>query len=329
MNLPSPPGLALVLFLLPLGLAPVAACGGSSSHGSGAPPASQDASTSYGADASTGDDAGTGFATDDGGSGNPFQVQSPDGGGMLQAHVQVNGNHGTCGACDVVLAQVTGGTQPYSYAWSDPSWQGPGPFMLCPTAGTSVSLTVTDSSESSGELHMAAQAAQASAQVDCVASDGGQGDGDAGPLHGCTAGIGSGTPDAGTNDAGQLECTQNEVEGGVAWADGGAVASVATALGYTFVAGHAYQVSYDRLLPIELGQPVTVEIYGSTLPDVCKADQLLFTLHLDGSIFNWHQAYCFTPDRDYSYAITNVYIQGVLTYINPLSVSTVCDSCTM
>jgi hypothetical protein len=174
---------------------------------------------------------------------------------------------------------------------------------------------------------MLAQTAQASASIDCVVSEAGTVD--AGALNGCTAGAASGTPEAGTNDAGQVECTQNEVEGGAAWLDGGAVASVATPLGYTFLAGHAYQVSYDRLLPIELGQPVTVEIYGSTQPDVCKTDQLLFTLHLDGSIFNWHQAYCFTPDRDYSYVITNVYIQGVLTYINPLSVSTICDSCTM
>jgi hypothetical protein len=324
MTFPSRLRLAPLLILL-------AACGGSSDatpSSPGTPDATTAVSTTPGADAAGSDDGGV-DAPDDS-SGNPFPIAPPaDGGGVLQAHVQVNGNHGVCGACDVVLAQVTGGTQPYTYVWSNPSWQGPGPFQLCPASSTSVSVTVTDSSANSGELQAAAQTAQDTASIDCVVSDASaDGSTDAGPLHGCTAGAGSGTPEAGTNDAGQVECTQNEVEGGVAWLDGGAVASIATPLGYTLLAGHSYQVSYDRLLPIELGNAVKVEIYGSTEPDVCKADQLLFTLNLDGSIFNWHQSYCFTPDRDYAYGITNVYIQGVLTYINPLSVSTVCDSCT-
>ncbi len=225
-----------------------------------------------------------------------------------------------------MLAQAQGGQQPYSYAWSDPSWQGPGPFQLCPTASTPVSLTVTDSSGTSGEVSMPNQTAKASTSVDCTVSDSAA---PPGALNGCIAGAATGTPDAGSNDAGLTECPGNEVEAGVAWADGGAVASESSPLGVTFLKGHTYSVSYDQLLPIVLGQQVTVEIYGATEPDVCKADQLLFTLHLDGSIFSWHQAYCFTPDQDYSYAVTNVYIQGVLFYFNALAVSTICDTCSM
>ncbi len=296
----------------------MAACGSSAKTNQGSPTLStDDASDSVVASASGGDaDIG-----------NAMFTTAADGGGPLQVHIQVNGNDGVCGACAVVLAQTQGGTQPYSYAWSDPSWSGPGPFTICPESTTPVSVTATDSSGSStGELSTGAQTAQAATSVACTPSDGSTPE--AGGLNGCVAAASSGTPDAGTNDAGLYECQQNEVEAGVAWTDGGAVASEAAPLGYTFLAGHTYSVSYDRLLPIELGQAVTVDVFGSTAPDICETQQKLFTLTLDGSIFNWHQSYCFTPDRDYQYVVTNVYIQGVLIYINPLSVSTICDSCT-
>jgi hypothetical protein len=239
-------------------------------------------------------------------------------------HIQVNGGGATCGACAVIIAQAVGGAQPYSYAWTDPSWQGPGPFQLCPTQSTPVAVTVTDSSATAGEVPQPNMTVMASTSVDCIASDGSSAPGE---LNGCTASGGSGTPEAGTNDAGQLECPGNEIEAGVAWADGGVAASYATVLPYTLHAGHTYSTSFDRLLPVVLGQPVTVKIYGATEPDVCKEDKLLFTLDLDGSIFNWHQAYCFTPDQDYHSIITNVYVQGVLFFFNPFAVSTVCDSC--
>jgi hypothetical protein len=244
-------------------------------------------------------------------------------------HIQVNaGKDAVCGSCAVVLAQTQGGMQPYSYTWSNPSWAGPGPFTICPDSPTSVSVAVTDSSgSSSGELSSGGQTAKASTSVTCTPSDGLVPE--AGALNGCIASAASGVPDAGTDDAGLYECHQNEVEAGVAWADGGAVASESGYLGYTFLAGHTYSVSYDRLLPIELGDAVTVDIYGANAPNICEEGQKLFTLTLDGSIFNWHQEYCFTPDRDYQYVITNVNIKGVITYINPLSVSTICDSCSM
>jgi hypothetical protein len=298
-----------------------AACGGSSS---GSPPLGNSAKAFDGGSSQaspSGDNSPVGNPT--------FTAASADGGGPLVAHIQVNGGGAVCGTCAVVLAQATGGAQPYAYAWSDPSWQGPGPFQVCPDKSTPVSVTVTDSSATAGEVPMPTQSAQAATSVDCVASDGSAPAPAPGELNGCTAGAASGVPDAGTNDAGSLECSANEVEAGVAWADGGAVASESNVLPYTFHAGHAYSVSYDRLLPIVLGQPVTVQVFGATEPDVCKPDKLLFTLNLDGSIFNWHQSYCFTPDQDYHYVVTNVYIQGVLYFFNALSVSTICDTCSM
>ena len=326
--------------MLPLSLRPLLAvvaltllgCGSSSSTtpGHGGPGNGADASLSGLDGGSVPDDSG---GTPD--VGNPTLTPvAPDAGGPLAVHIQINGNHSACGACDVVLAQAQGGTQPYTYAWSNPSWQGPGPFQVCPDSATPVSVTVTDSSASTGEVTRTAQTAMAATSIDCVKSDGAAPP--PGALNGCLAlGAQSGVPDAGVvtdaapDGGGATECTANEVDASVAWADGGAVASVATPLPVTLLAGHTYQVSYDRLLPIVLGQPVTVEIYGSTAPDVCTVQQKLFTLNLDSSIFNWHQAYCFTPDRDYHEVVTDVYIQGVLVFINILSVSTICDTCTM
>ncbi len=323
--LPLSPLFVAVLVAAFVVAGPTVGCGGPSGT---APGHGSDGSVT-GAGASQSDGAAMG---DDAATGNPTLSMATDGGGPLAVHIQINGDHSTCGACAIVLAQAQGGTQPYTYTWSDPSWNGPGPFQVCPEMPKPLSVTVTDSSASTGEVKATAQTAMAQAVVDCVASDGSAAPG---ALNGCIAMGGSGVPDAGVvadaapDSGGSTECTANEVEAGVAWADGGAVASVASPLDVTLLAGHTYSVSYDRLLPIVLGQPVTVEIYGSTEPDVCKVEQKLFTLNLDSSIFNWHQAYCFTPDRDYHYVVTNVYIQGVLVFINILSVSTLCDSCMM
>src|SRR4051794_24319226 len=66
--------------------------------------------------------------------------ESTDGGGPLEARIQVNGGAGiVCGGCAILGAQVQGGKAPYSYAWSDPSLRGPGPFTVCPTQATSYS----------------------------------------------------------------------------------------------------------------------------------------------------------------------------------------------
>jgi hypothetical protein len=250
--------------------------------------------------------------------------QHPDGGGPLQSRIQVNGNGSTCGACVVLLAQTQGGIEPYSSVWSDPSLQGPGPFQICPQAPTTYSVTVTDSSSASGELGTGAQTVTAHADLKCTPSDGG----DTGSLNGCV--FTTGTPDGGLDAGGILECTQDEVDAAVAWADGGVVSATVTRVpGGRLLAGHTYQYSYDRLLPLNFGQPVNVDVFGATADAVCSPKQKLFSLYLDGSIFNWHQGYCFTPDRDYEYAITYVYIQGVLYYSNVLAAGTVCDTCSM
>ena len=101
-----------------------------------------------------------------------------------------------------------------------------------------------------------------------------------------------------------------------AYADGGALSDDGGhAPRGTLLAGHAYQFSYDRLFPFSLGQPVSVDIFGSNGADLCMPGQMLFSLNLDESIFNWHQAHVFHPQdtRLPVYGITRVYIQGDLS----------------
>jgi hypothetical protein len=251
-----------------------------------------------------------------------------DAGGPLEAHIQVNGGGAACGSCAVVVAQAQGGTQPYAYTWSDPSWNGPGPFTVCPTQDTPISVEVAGAVTNSGEGTMSSAVVKASTTIDCVPSDGAAGSG-VGPLNGCQAHATSSlTADGGTDDSG-VECKENEVDASAAWASGGVAFSDSSMLPYTLLKGHTYQVSYDQLLPIELGSAVLVDIYGATQANVCSDDDLLFTLTLDGSISSWHQSHCFTPGQDYDYLVTNVHIQDVLGYFNPLSVSTLCDTCSL
>ena len=58
--------------------------------------------------------------------------------------VTVNSETICNGNCDDISATVSGGTAPYSYAWSPASITGAGPNNVCPTVTTVYSVTVTD-----------------------------------------------------------------------------------------------------------------------------------------------------------------------------------------
>jgi hypothetical protein len=58
----------------------------------------------------------------------------------------------TCSACLQVAAQATGGVPPYTYSWDPPVAADGGVAQVCPTGPTSYTVTVTDSSLTSGEL---------------------------------------------------------------------------------------------------------------------------------------------------------------------------------
>jgi hypothetical protein len=125
----------------------------------------------------------------------------------------------------------------------------------------------------------------------------------------------SSSDDAGDADAASnaIECTANVTASGLnaILIDGGIADSLAGKLPGKILAGHAYAFSYKRTLPLSLGQPVTVNVYGSNPPDVCAQGEKLFTMILDSSLDSRNKVYCFTPGRDYAYAVPDISVSGV------------------
>ncbi len=248
----------------------------------------------------------------------------PDGGIMdgwvpdldleLQALIQVNGTNLPCGACAVVAAQAQGGRRPYTYSWSDPKLQGPGPHMVCPTGPTLLTVELTDSTAGSGEFMMPSKTVTASAQLDCVADSGV-------PLDsvGCVSGSSFDTPVEppliclGGPDAGMLT-------------EMGAVGITETSATppKKLVAGQSYEFIYDHLVPLVLGAGVTVEVYGASAAAPCEKQEKLFTFRLDGT---WHQSLCFTAQRSYERVISRVQLDGVWFWFELGQIGTLCSSC--
>jgi hypothetical protein len=145
-----------------------------------------------------------------------------------------------------------------------------------------------------------------------------------GPLESCQLAT---TNTAEAVDAG-LECPANETSAIAGLAvDGGVTTSHASKVPGVLVAGQAYSYSYDRVLPINVGQPVTVDVYGSNEPDVCTPGEKLFTMVLDGSILSWNKTYCFTPTKSYAFTISNVSTAGVVYYNSSSFAGTICPGC--
>jgi hypothetical protein len=242
----------------------------------------------------------------------------------LRAQVQVNGANTQCGTCSVILAQAQGGKLPYTYEWSDPSLQGPGPHMVCPDAPTSYSVVITDSSEvRNGEFYSPAQQVQAVGETHCVTGDAGAG------FQGCLSQI---VPDAGSDGGAGVTCPDpDDPDAGVTFdlfngARG--TITVTTDLGANaFKAGQSYEYSHDRLVPITLsvGEAVRVDVYGANTP--CGFDEKLFTLTYD--LFTWHQSFCFTPKQNYRYLIVQVHLNGALFSWEFLATGTTCAGCGM
>jgi hypothetical protein len=237
-----------------------------------------------------------------------FTTTVPDG-GPLEARIQVNGGNTVCGTCAVLVPQAQGGSPPYSFSWSDPSLDGDGgAIQVCPEKPTQYGLTVTDSSGSgAGEITKAAQKVQVTASVDCVAA------GNDAAVTGCQiTSTQDDSPDA------SMVCPANVTTTAGYFLDGGvynsSVARVAAPLSH-LAAGQSYTFSYDRVLPFVVGGgSIVVDVYGSNAPDVCTPLEKLFTMHLDGSLQDWNQTYCFTPTRDYEYTIANDANDGVAFY---------------
>jgi hypothetical protein len=202
---------------------------------------------------------------------------------------------------------------------------------VCPSAPTQFSVVVSDSSGTGqGETAQQSQVVEADGRVDCTSSDAGDA-GDAGltsdGLIGCKA-INWFDADGGfANSA--TECFLDEVEAGAAWIDGGAVTSDSVKLPFTLKAGHPYEFTSDRFIPISvsLSQPATVEVWGAA--HVCVPRQKLFSVVLDWPLGMWHQSFCFTPLEDFDQAVVRVFIQGVIVNFSLLQAQTLCSGCGM
>ena len=185
-----------------------------------------------GAFTTAGDEDGGGPAASSGGGFTGFA----DAGGALQAHIQVNGTDLPCGRCAVLIAQATGGREPYTYQWSDPSLGGPGPHSVCPQQATQYSVVVTDSSNtSSGEIQHAAETAKATADLTCqpVAQDAG---------------------DASTDELVGCVSSANEVSEPCAIDAGSDVTEVhSQRILFDPTPGKTYQFNWDQVLPIQRG----------------------------------------------------------------------------
>lgn len=225
-----------------------------------------------------------------------------DGSTELVARLQANGSNAECGQCAVLVAQASGGQEPYRYEWSDSTLQGPGPHKVCPSAPTSYSVTVSDSSAIvGGEFARPAASEQLFAELQCKPpSDAGSGD----YLSGCHV----------PSEMPGIQCPANDTN--MSWF------SVQSPLPAPLQIGKSYQLSYDQLL-LTLGEPVRVDVFG-TVAD-CEPLELLGQLSLDG---RWHQAVCFTPVREYTGIVVRIYVGFTLFYLDLVqAVATVCADC--
>lgn len=234
----------------------------------------------------------------------------------LQAQLQVNGKNLPCGACSIVAAQAQGGRRPYTYTWSDPKLQGPGPHSICATSPTPLSVTITDSSGKAGEFAMPNKVVEATAQLDCVADSGVALD-----TVGCVSGSSwdSMKPDAEK----PITCTSDD--GGMFTADGLTSVVENSAPVFTpILAGQSYDFIYDHIVPLVLGKGVTVEVYGAMNAAPCEKLEKLFTFRLDGT---WHQSVCFTPQRTYERTISRIQLDGVWFWFELGQIGTICKGC--
>jgi len=225
----------------------------------------------------------------------------------LDARIQVNGAKTPCGSCAVLIAQAFGGKQPYTYQWSDPTLSGPGPHQVCPDEPTEYSVTVTDASKVDGpEFDQPAMIVKATGKVECTPPTLDAG----GPTDfvGCQDMV---VADGGTG--GQAVTCET--------GDGGYYSGTGM-LPMPVLGGHTYTLNYDQLIPIVVGEPVIVDVYGSNTP--CELEEKLTSWTLDGS---WHHPGCFTPTKNYDYVLIRVHVGVVLFYFDLLQSATFCSGC--
>ena len=88
----------------------------------------------------------------------------------LQVWIDVSDLTPPCGECTEITARASGGVAPYTFAWSDPTLDGPGPHRACPSMLVGYILVVTDARST---VSNAMVVLRCSAPMPAATSDGG------------------------------------------------------------------------------------------------------------------------------------------------------------
>jgi hypothetical protein len=210
-----------------------------------------------------------------------------------------------CGTCSVLVAQVQGGHAPYAYSWSDPALEGPGPHTVCPGEPTIYTVQVSDGR--AGADH--SEPAAASGEVRCVEPDARE----SAYLDGCWARTTTPADGPAEDNPDLIVCEREWLLGAPTW--------IASKLPKLLRAGRAYQNTYDETRTI-VGEPVIVDVYLTN--DPCVPEQAIGSLSVDGRP---HQRFCFTPDKDYAYALINLKYGVILSDQPTQATTTICAGC--
>jgi alpha-tubulin suppressor-like RCC1 family protein len=154
-----------------------------------------------------------GAAGGDDGPGTPgFQQGAAAAAGSLAVSLSASSTASCPGQCVELTPQIRGGIAPYTVRWSDGSTSVGGTREVCPTATTTYTAVVTDSSGNSGELARPDLQAQASVTIAvtpgaCAAKPAGEADTGAGPgLHPAGPTLAVGGDHSCALRGGKLEC---------------------------------------------------------------------------------------------------------------------------
>ena len=270
--------------------------------------------------------------------GNPWALlgDAGFGGGPLQLSLAVSGGEDRiCGDCAIATANVTGGTTPYHYTWSDPALTGPGPHEVCYPESRSLTLSVSDSSLAGpDDPSPAAMMQTASTTLSCTKAKSDSGT----ELSGCKllldASILSVLNPNGPYVERVFGCPKLEGEARIpydqfnAYVDASAEAPTFAGQGWEVPeglrAGKRYQLVFELLFPITLGGSVQMELWGTR--EGCGLDEALSRVTLLGID---RQSWCFTPQHDYDKLVVKT-VDGSVPPIFAVSFgvsSTVCSGC--
>lgn len=213
----------------------------------------------------------------------------------LGVRLVVSGPANPCESCAEIVAEVTGGSAPYTYVWSEPSLTGPGPHRVCPRRTTAMLVVVTDATgtTSGGATALTCPLADQPAQAPATA-----------PV--CTASL---PLDLSTVCEASLASVPKVLS---------------NALSPALLPGTRYRATLDlQSIQLSIAAGLTVEVYGA--PGPCERGPLLGTMRLQPD--QSHYEFCFSVDRPYTF-VALAQAEGTASLGLPVAQSLVfCTGC--